>query len=82
MAKEMHYKGEWIAVETEAFPNAKFRCSCCEKDVVFESGQNDWYWGDPPPFLYCPYCGDDKRDQRYRLAQKNVREYLDRLGLD
>lgn len=35
----------------------EFKCSECGLSDGIESGQYDWYYGDPIPWKFCPICG-------------------------
>ena len=44
---ETDYRNGWI----------EFSCENCEYQHGLESGEYDWSYGDPIPWIYCPICG-------------------------
>ena len=54
---------EWIVIEADSGsfgeyePFIEFKCPKCESVYGIESGQYDWHYGDPIPWVSCPLCG-------------------------
>ena len=51
----------------------EFHCSECGLSVGIESGEYDWYYGDPIPWKYCPMCGA-KMDGEKALKERSENE--------
>lgn len=56
-------EGHWIVTDADSGsfgeyePFIEFKCSKCESTFGIESGQYDWQYGDPIPWVACPLCG-------------------------
>ena len=56
-------EGEWIVTDADSGsfgeyePFIEFKCPKCESDYGIESGQYDWQYGEPIPWVACPLCG-------------------------
>ena len=56
-------KGEWIVTDADSGsfgeyePFIEFKCPKCESSYGIESGQYDWQYGEPIPWVACPLCG-------------------------
>lgn len=55
--------GEWIVTDADSGsfgeyePFIEFKCPKCESAYGIESGQYDWQYGEPIPWVACPLCG-------------------------
>ena len=55
--------GEWIVTDADSGsfgeyePFIEFKCPKCESTYGIESGQYDWQYGEPIPWVSCPLCG-------------------------
>ena len=56
-------EGEWIVTDADSGsfgeyePFIEFKCPKCESSYGIESGQYDWQYGEPIPWVACPLCG-------------------------
>lgn len=56
-------EGEWIVTDADSGsfgeyePFIEFKCPKCESGYGIESGQYDWQYGEPIPWVACPLCG-------------------------
>ena len=56
-------EGEWIVTDADSgsfgeyAPFIEFKCPKCESGYGIESGQYDWQYGEPIPWVACPLCG-------------------------
>ena len=56
-------EGEWIVTYADSGsfgeyePFIEFKCPKCGSVYGIESGQYDWQYGDPIPWVACPLCG-------------------------
>ena len=56
-------EGEWIVTDADSGsfgeyePFIEFKCPECGVIHGFESGEYDWQYGDPIPWVSCPCCG-------------------------
>lgn len=39
------------------------KCPVCGEYQSVEAGQHGWSWGDPFPFVFCPFCGEKLGDK-------------------
>jgi hypothetical protein len=57
-------EGEWIVTDADSGsfgeyePFIEFKCSNCQSCFGIESGQYDWQYGEPIPWVACPLCGE------------------------
>lgn len=62
-------RGKWIVTDADSgsfgeyAPFIEFKCPKCESCYGIESGQYDWQYGDPIPWVSCPLCGADMRGE-------------------
>lgn len=60
-------EGEWIVTDADSGsfgeyePFIEFKCSKCESCYGIESGQYDWQYGEPIPWVACPLCGAEMK---------------------
>ena len=84
MKQQNTQKGEWI-VDTEDYgePSEGYygwievHCPVCGTDYSLETGQYGWSYGEPFPYLFCPMCGDDKREYHQRMEHNQEAYYRD-----
>lgn len=56
-------EGEWIVTDADSGsfgeyePFIEFKCPNCKSVYGIESGQYDWEYGEPIPWVACPLCG-------------------------
>lgn len=56
-------EGEWVVTDVDSGsfgeyePFIEFKCPKCESVYGIESGQYDWQYGEPIPWVSCPLCG-------------------------
>lgn len=61
-------EGEWIVTDADSGsfgeyePFIEFKCPECGVVHGLESGEYDWQYGDPIPWVSCPCCGAKMKD--------------------
>lgn len=77
-------EGEWIIDEMDSgepseghYGWIEVRCPMCGTEFSLEEGQYGWGYGDPFPYLFCPMCGDDKREYHQRMKHNQEAYYRD-----
>lgn len=84
MKQQNTQKGEWI-VDTEDYGEPseghygwiEVHCPVCGTDYSLETGQYGWSYGEPFPYLFCPMCGDDKREWNETMKRNQEAYYRD-----